>query len=130
MTNPAFFGTDSETHYRDAKGRWWLVQSPDMTGDALAVPSEGPCHGAVDLRWESCRDFAALARALDAPRVDLTGSILVESGPSDLTEIVTRAEVTRRFGGEAGAWARSASAGDTEQIWEHETTLTALRGRS
>jgi hypothetical protein len=127
-TNSTFFGTAEETHYLDAKGRWWLVQSPDMSSTMLAVSSAGPSHEATELRWDSCRDLHDLARGLDAQKRGgaVEGDVLAESGPE--TEIVSLSTIADRYGADAKAWARGAARGEANQLWEHETTLTTLRG--
>lgn len=63
MTSNGFYGNAIETYYVDAKGRAWLVQSPELS-DHAAVSAELP-EGLVSVRPDD--DYTnELAEKLDA----------------------------------------------------------------
>lgn len=55
----SFYGTSEETYYVDAKGRTWLVQSPEMGGGIVAVSAEAPEGDEIRVEDESLQELAA-----------------------------------------------------------------------
>jgi hypothetical protein len=83
----SFYGTDIETYYVDAKGRAWLIQSPEMGSDVVAVSADCAvgdelAHSALDA------EFFELAAKLDrVPRGEggaLTSRYLESQGEATM----------------------------------------------